>query len=109
MQNTTVHVEFIIKNLHLEESNWKATDVTILLLKYHLINKQEAYPAFIISFLDTKKNTKSSNIAQNHSPGLLGSNIWSLFGPIHMKSWQKSKLGQVGVGLNIAQNHSSSL
>ena len=47
MQNTTV--EFIIKNLHLEESNWKVTDVTILLLKYHLINKQEAYLAFIIS------------------------------------------------------------
>ena len=26
-----------------------------------------------------------------------------------MKSWQKLKLGQVGIGLNIAQNHSSSL
>ena len=27
--------------------------------------------------------------------------------PIHMKSWPKLKLGQVGVGSNIAQNHSS--
>ena len=26
-----------------------------------------------------------------------------------MKSWSKSKLGQVGVGSNIAQNHSFSL
>ena len=35
----------------------------------------------------------------------IGSLIWSLFAPIHMKSWSKS--GQVGVGSNIAQNHSS--
>ena len=28
--------------------------------------------------------------------------------PIHMKSWPKVKLGQVQVGSNIAQNHSSS-
>ena len=34
--------------------------------------------------------------------------IWSLFAPIHMKGSPKSKLGQVGVGSNIAQNHSSS-
>ena len=38
----------------------------------------------------------------------IGSHIWSLFAPIHMKSWPKMKLGQVQVGLNIAQNHSSS-
>ena len=31
-----------------------------------------------------------------------------LFGPIHIKSLPKSKLGLVGVGLNMAQNHSSS-
>ena len=35
------------------------------------------------------------------------SQIWSLFAPIHMKSWPKMKLGEVQVGLNIAQNHSS--
>ena len=29
------------------------------------------------------------------------------FAPIHMKSWPKVKLGQVGVGSNIAQDHSS--
>ena len=34
--------------------------------------------------------------------------IWSLFSQIHRKSWLKSKLGQVGVGSNIAQNHLSS-
>ena len=38
----------------------------------------------------------------------IGSHIWSLFAPIHMKSWPKLKLGQVQVGSNIAQNHSSS-
>ena len=37
----------------------------------------------------------------------LGSHIWSLFAPIHMTSWPKSKLDKVGVGSNIAQNHSS--
>ena len=37
----------------------------------------------------------------------IGSHIWS-YAPIHMKSWPKVKLGQVQVGLNIAQNHSSS-
>ena len=31
-----------------------------------------------------------------------------LLAPIHMKGWPKLKLGQVGVSLNIAQNHSSS-
>ena len=31
-----------------------------------------------------------------------------LFAPIHMKSLPKVKFGQVGVGSNIAQNHSSS-
>ena len=31
----------------------------------------------------------------------------SLFAPIHMKNWPKVKLGQVQVGSNIAQNHSS--
>ena len=36
------------------------------------------------------------------------SHIWSLFAPIHMKIWPKVKLGQVQVGSNIAQNHSSS-
>ena len=36
------------------------------------------------------------------------SHIWSLIPPIHMKSWQKVKIGQVGLGSNIAQNHSSS-
>ena len=39
----------------------------------------------------------------------IGSHYRSLFAPIHMKSWTKSKLGKIGVGLNIAQNHSSSL
>ena len=34
--------------------------------------------------------------------------IWSLFASIQMKNWPKSKLGQVGVGSNIAQNHSCS-
>ena len=29
--------------------------------------------------------------------------------PIHMKSWPQVKSGQVGIGSNIAQNHSSSL
>ena len=48
-----------------------------------------------------------SNIAQNHSSST-GSDIWSLFVPIHMKSWSGVKLGQVQVGSNIAQNHSSS-
>ena len=38
----------------------------------------------------------------------IGSHIWSLFAPIYMKSWPKVKLGQVQVGSNIAQNHSSS-
>ena len=37
----------------------------------------------------------------------LGSHLWSLVSPIHKTSWPKSKLGKVGVGLNIAQNHSS--
>ena len=36
----------------------------------------------------------------------LGSHIWSLFAPIHMKSWPKVKLGKVQVGLNIARSHS---
>ena len=31
-----------------------------------------------------------------------------LFTPIHIQNWPKSKLGQVQVGSNIAQNHSSS-
>ena len=35
-------------------------------------------------------------------------NNWSLLAPIHMKGSPKSKLGQVGVGSNITQNHSSS-
>ena len=61
-----------------------------------------------------------SNIAQNHSSSSsrfehcsesliypIRSHIWSLFTPIHMKSWPKVKLGQVQVGSNIAQNHSS--
>ena len=38
----------------------------------------------------------------------IGSHIWSFFAPIHMKSWPKVNLGQVQVGSNIAQNHSSS-
>ena len=38
----------------------------------------------------------------------LGSHIWSSFTQIHMKSWPKVKLGQVGVDSNTAQNHSSS-
>ena len=37
----------------------------------------------------------------------IGSHSWSLFAPIHMKSWPKVKLGQVQVSSNIAQNHSS--
>ena len=28
--------------------------------------------------------------------------------PIHMKSWQQYKLGKIGVGSNIAQDHSAS-
>ena len=39
----------------------------------------------------------------------LGSHIWSLFAPIHMKSLQKVKSGKVVVSSNIAQNNSSSL
>ena len=39
----------------------------------------------------------------------LGSHIWSLFASIHMQIWPKVKLAKVGVGSNIAQNHSSSL
>ena len=35
-----------------------------------------------------------SNIAQNHS-STIGSPIWSLFAPIHMKSWPKVKLGSL--------------
>ena len=38
----------------------------------------------------------------------LGSHIWSLFASMHMTSWPKVKLCQVGVGSNIAQNISSS-
>ena len=38
----------------------------------------------------------------------IGSQIWSLFAPIHMKSWPKVKLGKVQIGSNVAQNHSSS-
>ena len=39
----------------------------------------------------------------------IGSHISSLlFAPMHMQNWPKVKLGQVEVGLNIAQNHSSS-
>ena len=36
----------------------------------------------------------------------LGSHIWSLFAPIHMQSLPKSKIDQIEVGSNIAQNHS---
>ena len=38
----------------------------------------------------------------------IGIHIWSLFAPIHIKSWPKVKLGHVQVDSNIAQNHSSS-
>ena len=38
----------------------------------------------------------------------IGSHSWSLFAPIHMKSWPRVKLGQIQVGSNITQNHSSS-
>ena len=37
----------------------------------------------------------------------IGSHIWSLFGPIHMKTRAKVNLGQIQVCSNIAQNHSS--
>ena len=37
----------------------------------------------------------------------MGSHIWSLFAPIHIKSWTKVKLGQIQVGLNIAEIRSS--
>ena len=37
----------------------------------------------------------------------LGNHIWSLFASMHMKSSPKSKLGKVGVGSNILQNHSA--
>ena len=36
----------------------------------------------------------------------IGSHIWSLLAPIHMKSWPKVKLGKVQVGPNIARSHS---
>ena len=35
---------------------------------------------------------------------VLGSNIWSLFALTHNTSWPNSKLGQVVVGSNIAEN-----
>ena len=37
----------------------------------------------------------------------IGSHIWSLFTTIHIQSLPKVKLGEVEVGSNIAQNHSS--
>ena len=42
-------------------------------------------------------------------PELLMPSCPSLFHPIHIKSWPRVKSGQVGVGSNIAQNHSSHL
>ena len=60
----------------------------------------------------TKSEIRSSSSRFEHcSESLIwsiGSHIWSLFAPIHMKSWPKVKLGQVQVGSNIAQNHSFS-
>ena len=50
-----------------------------------------------------------SNIAQDHSSSLL-EDISGNYGPIHMESQPKSKLGQVGVKFKwfelCAQNHS---
>ena len=62
-------------------------------------------PSNLVGFWPQKVYQVSSNIAQNHSSGLLSGHY---FPPIHMKNWPKSKLGQVGVGSKIAQNHSSS-
>ena len=39
----------------------------------------------------------------------LGSHIWSLFASSHMTSWPNKNKGQVGVGSNIAPNHSYSV
>ena len=60
----------------------------------------------------TKSEIRSSSSRFEHcSESLIqpiGSHIWSLFVPKHMKSLPKVKLGQVQVGSNIAQNHSYS-
>ena len=57
----------------------------------------------------TKSEIRSSSSRFEHcSESLIypiGSQIWSLFAPIHMKSGPKVKLGQIQIGLNIAQNH----
>ena len=42
-------------------------------------------------------------IAQNQTP--LGSHIWSVFDPMHMKDWAKVKLVKDEIGSNIEQNH----
>ena len=60
----------------------------------------------------TKSEIRSSWSRFEHSSESLvspvGSYIWSLFVPIHMKSLPKVKLGQVVVSSSTAQNHSSS-
>ena len=56
----------------------------------------------------TKSKTRSSWSRFKHCIESLvypiGSHMWSLYVPIHIKSWSKAKLGQVEVGSNIAQN-----
>ena len=57
----------------------------------------------------TKSEIRSSWSRFKHSSESLvypiGSHICSLSAPIHTKSRPNVKLGQVGVGWNIAQNH----
>ena len=66
-------------------------------------------PPYILGFLAAENLPKvSSNIAQNHSSGLLEVTSGHYLPNSH-ENLPKSKLGQVGVGSNIAQNHSSSL
>ena len=73
------------------------------------------WPLFVSIHLTSWPNVKSGQVGsrfEHCSKSLiwpLGSHLWSLFTQIHMKSWPNSKLRKVGVGSNIAQNHSSSL
>ena len=61
----------------------------------------------------TKSEIRSSwNWFEHCSKSLIHppkSHIWSLFAPIHMKSWPNVKSGKVVVHSNIAWNNSSSL
>ena len=57
-----------------------------------------------LGFLDTENLPKVTHLASRNSYLVI---IWP--NSYLVKSWPKSKLGKVGIGLNIAQNHSSSL